>query len=126
MSDEQYQLILNKFQDAKSNHDLWHSLWQDCYDYALPQRGQLTGNYSPANRRGERLYDATALDAVDQLASLLLGNLTPPLTPWFGLKAGTELSAKEAQAITPALEKASQLMQAHFDQSNFIVEIHQC
>lgn len=126
MSDEHYQLILNKFQGAKSKHDLWHNLWQDCYDYALPQRGQLTGNYSPANRRIERLYDATALDAVDQLASLLLGNLTPPLTPWFGLKAGTELSAEEAKAITPTLEKVSRLMQVHFDQSNFIVEIHQC
>lgn len=126
MENDDYQLLLNKFQGAKSKHDLWHGLWQDCYDYALPQRGQLTGNYSPANRRGERLYDATALDAVDQLASLLLGNLTPPLTPWFGLKAGTDLSAEEANAITPALEKASRLMQAHFDQSNFIVEIHQC
>ncbi len=126
MSDEMNVLLLNKFQTAKSKHDLWHSLWQDCYDYALPQRGQLSGNYAPANRRGERLYDATALDAVDQLASLLLGNLTPPLTPWFGLKAGIELSEAEAKAITPSLEKTSRLLQAHFDQSNFIVEIHQC
>ncbi|MBL0317593.1 MAG: hypothetical protein IPP69_18260 [Flavobacteriales bacterium] len=59
------------------------------------------------------------------MGKLLLGNLTPPLTPWFGLKAGTDLSEEEA-ALTPQLEKASRLMQAHFDQSNFIVEIHQC
>jgi len=123
---EMAQILLNKFQRAKSKHDLWHNLWQDCYDYALPQRGQLSGQYSPANRRSERLYDATALDAVDQLASLLLGNLTPPLTPWFGLKAGTELTDEEAKAIAPTLERASQLLQAHFDQSNFIVEVHQC
>lgn len=126
MSDETNNMIANRFQNAKSKHDVWYGLWQDCYDYALPQRGQLTGNYSPANRRSERLYDATALDAVDQLASLLLGNLTPPLTPWFGLKAGTELTEEESKALTPQLEKASRLMQAHFDQSNFIVEIHQC
>lgn len=126
MPDEISVLIANRFQTAKAKHDMWHSLWQDCYDYALPQRGQLSGNYSPANRRSERLYDATALDAVDQLASLLLGNLTPPLTPWFGLKAGTDLTEEEAKALTPQLEKASRLMQAYFDQSNFIVEIHQC
>jgi Bacteriophage head to tail connecting protein len=117
--------IPNRFQTAKRKHDMWHSLWQDCYDYALPQRGQLSGNYTPANRRSERLYDATAMDAVDQLASLLLGNLTPPLTPWFGLKAGTELTEEQVQAILPQLEKTSRLIQAHFDQSNFIVEIHQ-
>src|SRR3990167_10340291 len=117
MENDDYQLLLNKFQGAKSKHDLWHWLWQDCYDYALPQRGQLTGNYSPANRRGERLYDATALDAVDQLASLLLGNLTPPLTPWFGLKAGTDLSAEEANAITPRSEEHTSELQS---QSNLV------
>lgn len=126
MSDEQTELLLNRFRAAKVKHDRWQDLWQDCYDFSLPQRGQMTGNLSPANRRSERLYDATALDAVDQLASLLLGNLTPPLTPWFGLKAGTDLTEEESKAIGPALEKISRLIQTHFDQSNFIVEIHQC
>lgn len=54
------------------------------------------------------------------------GLYAPPLTPWFGLKAGTDLTPDEAKAIAPALEKAARLLQAHFDQSNFIVEIHQC
>ena len=126
MSHENYHLLLNRFHRAQSKHDVWHGLWQDCYDYALPQRGQLSGYHAPANRRSERLYDGTALDSVDQLASLLLGHLTPPLTPWFGFKPGTDLTDAEAKAITPALERASKLIQAHFDQSNFIVEIHQC
>ena len=126
MSDEQTQLLLTRFQAAKARHDQWHGLWQDCYDFSLPQRGQMTGNYAPANRRSERLYDATALDSVDQLASLLLGNLTPPLTPWFGLKPGTDITAEEAKRLIPALEKAGKLIQMHFEQSNFLVEIHQC
>lgn len=126
MKDDYNQMLLNRFQAAKSRHAQWHGLWQDCYDYALPQRTAIANAYSPANRRSERLYDATALDSVDQLASLLLGNLTPPLTPWFGLKAGTDLTADEAKKIAPALEKAARLIQSHFDQSNFTVEIHQC
>ena len=109
-------LCARKFRAAKSKHDQWYGLWAECYDYALPQRARSV----PANRRSESLYDATALDAVDQLASLLLGNLTPPLTPWFGLKAGTDLTDEDAKAITPVLEKATRLMQAHFDQSNFV------
>lgn len=126
MSDTHTHLLLNRFRAAKSKHDQWHGLWQDCYDYALPQRGQMTGNSTPANRRSERLYDATALDAVDQLASLLLGNLTPPLTPWFGFKPGTDVTEAEAKKLIPVLEKTTRLIQAHLDQSNFIVEIHQC
>ncbi|MFA7277266.1 MAG: portal protein [Pseudobdellovibrionaceae bacterium] len=112
--------ILMRFAAAKAARAEWESLWQDCYDYALPQRG--SGSF----RRSERLYDATALDAVDQLSSLILAHVAPPLTPWFGFKAGTDLNDEQAAKITPALEKATRIMQAHFDQSNFTVEIHQC
>lgn len=98
----------------------WESLWQDCYDYALPQRGR---NHSV--RRGEQLYDATALDAVDQLAASLLAHLVPPFTQWFGFKAGPAVSDEEATKLAPALEKAGQIVQGHFDRSNFLVEVHQ-
>ncbi len=111
---------------ARDKRTRWESVWQDCYDYAWPQRGAMfSGHDGEGVRRGERLYDGTALDAVDQLASLLLGNITPPLTPWFGLKPGTDVSAEDAKKLAPLLEKTSRIMQAHFDQSNFIVELHQ-
>lgn len=126
MSEDLNQLLARKFRAAKSQHDQWQGVWRDCYDYALPQRSSYLSGSGAVNRRSESLYDGTALDSVDQLASLLLGNVTPPLTPWFGLKAGTDLTPDEAKAIAPALEKATRLLQAHFDQSNFIVEIHQC
>ena len=113
--------LVHRHAAAKAKRDAWDSLWQDCYDYALPQRGE----FSPASRRSERLYDATALDAVDQLAASLLGHLTPIWTPWFGLKAGPDLSPQEASAIAPLLEKGGKILQAHFDRSNFSVEIHQ-
>ena len=110
-----------KYMQGRYIRGQWESLWQDCYDYALPQRGRLVSGL----RRGERLYDATALDATDQLASLLLGNITPPLSPWFGLKPGVDITEAESAKLAPALEKATRLIQAHFDQSNFIVELHQ-
>lgn len=119
-------IVLEKFEKAKAKHDVWRGEWQECYDYTLPQRNSFGGGFSPAHRRTERLYDGTALDAVDQLASLILGNITPPLTPWFGLKAGTDISEEDAKKLNPVLEKTSRLIQSHFDQSNFTVEIHQC
>lgn len=112
--------LVRRHGNAKAKRDAWETLWRDCYDYALPQRGN-----NPGNRRSEKLYDATAMDAVDQLAASLLGHLTPIWTPWFGLKPGPELTEKEAQALAPVLEKAGKIMQAHFDRSNFSVEIHQ-
>lgn len=121
MQDEYNAFDISAYEEACQRRGQWDNLWQDCYDYALPQRGNMTAGL----RRGERLYDGTTLDCVDQLASLLLGNLTPPMSSWFGLKAGVDLSAEETRKLAPLLEKSSRILQTHFDHSNFIVEFHQ-
>ncbi|MEM6781025.1 MAG: portal protein [Pseudomonadota bacterium] len=120
------QVILDRFELAKSRRSNWDSLWQDCYDYALPQRGNFTRSMIAGERRTENLYDGTAMDAVDQLAASLLGNLTPSWTQWFGFKPGPDLSAEESEALAPVLEDTARKIQAHLDRSNFSVEMHQC
>lgn len=114
-----------RFEAAKARRTGWERMWQECYQYALPQRDVFTGN-SPGARLGEAIYDGTALDAVDQLAASLLGNLTPPWTQWFGFKAGPDLSPEQQEALAPRLEEIANTLQAHFDRSNFVVEMHQC
>lgn len=118
------QALLRRFDAARARRADWESLWREAYEYALPQRNGFTA--SRGGGRHDNLYDATALDAVEQLAASLLGNLTPPWSQWFGLKPGPDLSAAEAQALAPVLEQAGKTMQAHFDRSNFIMEMHQC
>jgi len=117
--------IMQRFALAQARRSAWESLWQEAYEYALPQRNGFN-NLPAGSRRMDRLYDATALDAVEQLAASLLGNLTPPWTQWFGLKPGPDLTPNQAEALAPVLEKAARTIQAHFDRSNFIVEVHQC
>ncbi len=118
--------ILNRHARAKDRRENWLPTWQDCYDHALPQRGNFYGSYQSGCVRTEQIYDATAMDAADQLAASMLGNLTPPWTQWFGLKPGSALSDGEAAALAPVLEKAGKALHAHFDRSNFAVEVHQC
>lgn len=118
--------LIRRFEQARERRRNWESLWQECYDYALPQRGGFTRADIPGGRQTDRIYDGTALDAVDQLAASLLGNLTPPWTQWFGFKPGPDLSASEAQTLAPVLEDAARIVQAHFERSNFSVEMHQC
>ncbi len=110
---------------ARGRRRGWEKLWQDAYEYALPQRAGFTQTLEAGEPRTDRLYDGTALDAVDQLAASLLGNLVPPWSQWFGLKPGPDLSPEEAESLAPALEKAARTIQDHFDRSNFSVEIHQ-
>lgn len=118
--------ITTRHARAKERREAWLSTWQDCYDHALPQRGNFYGSYQNGSIRTEQIYDATAMDAADQLAASMLGNLTPPWTQWFGLKPGPALSDKDAAALMNILEKAGKTLHAHFDRSNFAVEVHQC
>lgn len=117
---------LSRYDSAKKRRSNWESLWQDCYEYALPQRGGFLSEPVPGTPRTKRVYDATAMDAADQLAASLLGQLTPTWSQWFGLKPGPDLAPAQAVALSPALERAAKTIQAHFDRSNFAVEIHQC
>jgi len=119
-------LIMKRFDAAHNKRKNWESLWDECYDYALPQRGGFTSGNLAGGERTQDIYDATAMDAADQLASSMLGNLTPTWSQWFGLKPGPDLTPEEAERLAPILEKAAKTIQDHFDRSNFAVEIHQC
>lgn len=105
---------------AMSRKQGWAPYWEECYRYALPQKDN-----SVSKRKGNELYDSTALDAVEQLAASLLGHLTPPWTQWFGLKPGPDVDAQDYDALASVLEKAAKTLQSHFDRSNFAVELHQ-
>lgn len=118
--------LQRRYDMARARRGQWEPLWRDAYDYALPQRQGFGGSMRPGENRMEKLYDGTALDAAEQLAASLLGNLMPPWTQWFGLKPGPDLTPAQAESLSPLLEKAARTIQAHFDRSNFIVEIHQC
>lgn len=121
-----YAHLIRRYDQAKQRRSAWENTWQECYDYALPQCGDFTRTNQPGKIRTDRLYDGTAMDAVDQLSASLLGHLTPPWTQWFGFKPGPDLAPDEAQALAPVLEESAKIIQAHFDRSNFSVEMHQC
>ncbi len=125
--DEIAEMTRKRYRKAKERRANWESHWQECYDYALPQRGgAMSRPTEGGDRRNDRLFDGTAADAVEQLAASLLAQLTPPWSQWFGLAAGVDLEPEERDQAAPILEKASIALQANFDRSNFAVEMHQC
>jgi hypothetical protein len=66
------------------------------------RRGAGFGSeFRPGNNPVDRLFDGTALDAVEQLAPLL-AELTPPWSQWFGLIPGREVGAIERGAVAEA------------------------
>lgn len=117
---------LVRYRRAKAERGAWESHWEECYEYALPTRGGFGRGATPGDKRGDRLFDATAPDAVDQLAASLLAQLTPPWSRWFGFAPGDEIAPAERDGFARLLDDAAARVQSHFDRSNFAVEIHQC
>ena len=102
------QNLYSRFRQAQNLRSSWESVWQDCYQYALPIRdGLFNKNASPVCS----LFDGTAPDAVDQLAALILSEMTPPWMRWFHLTAGSDLTDTECEKIAPVLDKISEIMQ---------------
>lgn len=107
--------LLARHAAARERRRLLEPLWQACYDHALP---------APGGAGAAALFDATAADAAEQLAASLLAELTPPWSRWFGL-APARPGAEPDRAAAIALEDAAATLQAHFDRSNFAIEMHQ-
>lgn len=126
MTDSPQKTIIERYQRAKDRRGNWETHWQECFDYALPHREPGTQLAQPGGKRTDKLFDGTAPDGVEQLAASLLSQLTPPWARWFGLMVGSNVDDTDRQEISTALEKASAVLQSHFDRSNFTVEMHQC
>lgn len=120
------EIIQARFSKAQSRRSQWESHWQDCYDYALPRRDGTLSSQTVGESKQQNLFDGTAPDAVEQLASSLMAELTPAWSSWFRLIPGAEVAEENKTNLEDGLSRLSQTVQGHFDRSNFIVELHQC
>ncbi len=118
--------VIERYRRAKTRRSLWEGHWRECYEYALPQREGVIDPANPGAKKGTRLYDATATDAVDQLAASLLSELIPPWGRWFDFKPGKEAPEEQHAEMAKILERSASVLQGNFDRSNFAVEMHQC
>jgi len=126
MTDITPENVIERYRHAKERRSVWESHWQECYDYALPQRDGIIRQAQPGEKKTDKLFDGTAPDAVDQLAASLLAQMTPPWARWVGFVPGPDATDEERGLLSEQLEHATQTLKSHFDRSNFAVEMHQC
>lgn len=118
--------VIERYARARARRMTWETHWQECYDFGLPQRDGTLRPGRGGEKKTERLFDATAPDAVDQLAASLMAQLTPPWSSWFAFVPGPDADASFRQLMAADLERMTRIVQANFDRSNFVVEMHQC
>jgi hypothetical protein len=117
--------IIKRQQLAQTKKDEFQQLYQDAYEFALPQR-QLYGVWeggSTGSKKMQRVFDSTAINSTQRFANRLQSVVFPPQRKWARLEAGTSIPAEKSGEAQAVLDAYSDKMFAVLKQSNFDIAI---
>jgi hypothetical protein len=116
------QEILKRQEKADARKDEWRSVYEECYEFALPQRNLYQGSYegrSVGQKKMARVFDSTAINATQRFANRIQSALFPPYRAWCTLTPGSEIPRENQAQIREALEVYSEKMFDVVRQTNF-------
>jgi hypothetical protein len=115
---------LDRYNKAKAYRENWVPLFEECYEYALPQRESFYYE-TPGQRRDEKIFDETAVVGVQEFASRLQSGLVPNFAKWADLKAGSEIPPDQKELVDDGLEEVTDYVFEIIQNSNFAQEVHE-
>ena len=114
--------IMEREAKAQARKDEWRTIYEDCYEFALPQRNLYNGYYEggvSGKAKMSRVFDSTAIHATQRFANRIQAGLFPPYKTWARLEAGSSIpDDRKAQAMT-ALSAYTERMFETLRQTNF-------
>jgi hypothetical protein len=113
--------ILKRQAAAQSKKDEFQQLYQDAYEFALPQR-QLYGVWeggATGSKKMQRVFDSTAINSTQRFANRLQSVVFPPQRKWAKLEAGSDIPPERRQQAQAVLEVYQDKMFTMLNQSNF-------
>jgi len=115
---------IEKYQKAKAFRENWVPLFEECYEYALPQRESFY--YEEAGqRRDDKIFDETAVVGVQEFASRLQAGLVPNFARWADLTSGSEVPPDQRDTIDNELDEVTEYVFEVIQNSNFAQEVHE-
>jgi hypothetical protein len=112
--DDKARELIQLWERLDGNRGTTVAHWQDVADHMLPSRNDYFGGKSPGQKRMQKIFDATPIWAVEQLAAGLHGLLTSPSLRWFTMRAEDD-RLNENDAVRAWLEDSSERMYAIFN-----------
>ena len=113
--------ILKRQATAQAKKDEFQQLYQDAYEFALPQR-QLYGVWeggATGSKKMQRVFDSTAINSTQRFANRLQSVVFPPQRKWAKLEAGSDIPPERRQQAQAVLEVYQEKMFTMLNQSNF-------
>lgn len=118
--------LIKRYDRAVARRELWRSNMEDCYRYAIPDR-ELFTQQSPGQKKGQRIFDSTAQEAVQEFASRIQATICPPWRNWSKLVAGPALpkAFRESDELALQLEEQTEIFFGYVNHSNFVLKTHE-
>jgi len=117
-------LLLKRYEKAKAVRKNWVDLFEECYEYALPQRESFY-NEVAGQRRDDKIFDETAVVGTQEFASRLQSGIVPNFARWADLMAGSEVPIEQRENINAQLEDVTEYVFEVLQNSNFAQEVHE-
>ena len=116
--------LLARYRHALSIKDQWLPTFEECYEYALPQRESFY-HESIGRRRTDHIFDETAVVGVQEFASRLQSGIVPNYARWADFVAGSEIPEEERKEVNEALDEVTDYVFEVLQNSNFAQEVHE-
>ena len=115
--------IIKRHELAQRRKDNWRQIYEDCYEFALPQRNLYDGFYEGGNAPGQnkmvRVFDSTAINSTQRFANRIQSGLFPPQSQWCRLEPGSEIPAERQIEVQQVLDIYGEKMFDLLRQTNF-------
>ena len=99
--------VNKRYHAAWSKKEQWRSLYEQCYQYALPQRNLYDGYWEggvPGRVKNLQVFDSTAVHGVQRFANRIQSGLFPPDKDWMTLVPGTEIPEEARDEVRAGLQ----------------------
>jgi len=114
--------ILKRHQIAQTRKENFRDLYEDAYEFALPQRNLYDGYYEGkvgGRRKMNRVFDSTAINSTQRFANRMQSGIFPPQRKWCKLEPGNEIPEERRIEVQQILDDYNEKMFSVLKQSNF-------
>ena len=118
--------VLKRHDKALTKKEDFRSLYEECYEFALPQRNLYDGYYEGkvgGQKKMNRVFDSTAINSTQRFANRMQSGIFPPQRKWCRLEPGPDIPEDRKEEAQGALDVYTEKLFASLKQSNFDIAI---
>lgn len=118
--------VLKRHEKALVRKEDFRNLYEEAYEFALPQRNLYDGHYDGkvgGTKKMNRVFDSTAINSTQRFANRMQSGIFPPQRKWCRLEPGSDIPEQRRAEAQLALDAYNEKLFDTLKQSNFDIAI---